>query len=151
MRVVVQRVSQASVVVDGATVATIGWGLAVLVGVSRTDTPSDALAMAAKLVGLRIFPDEAGKMNRSVADIGGSLLVVSQFTLYGDARRGRRPSFTEAADPEWADALIADLGEQIRAAGMQVQTGRFGATMQVRLVNEGPVTLLLETREGRFV
>ncbi len=131
--------------------ATIGWGLAVLVGVSRTDTPSDALAMAAKLVGLRIFPDEAGKMNRSVADIGGSLLVVSQFTLYGDAGRGRRPSFTEAGDPEWADALIADLGEQIRAAGMQVQTGRFGATMQVRLVNEGPVTLLLETREGRFV
>lgn len=151
MRAVVQRVREASVAVEDDVVGAINWGLLVLVGVTHDDGEGDAAALADKLVGLRIFTDDEGKMNRSVADIGGSVLVVSQFTLYGDARKGRRPSFTQAAPPDRADALIEGLVNRIRELGVPVETGRFGAMMDVRLVNHGPVTILLETRDGRFV
>ena len=130
--------------VDGAVVASIGTGLLLLVGVSNEDTAATAVAAAGTAAGLRVFSDEAGKMNRSVVDIGGEVLVVSQFTLLGDASRGRRPSFTQAAPPEVAAPRVEHLAERLRAQGVPVGTGVFGARMEVALVNDGPVTLILE-------
>ncbi len=149
MRAIVQRVRRASVAVrapDGGTetVGQIGVGLCVLVGVTHTDTIDHACRMGDKLVRLRIFPDDADKMNRSLVDAAGDMLVVSQFTLYGDARRGNRPSFVEAARPDVAEPLIESMVEHIRAGGVKVETGRFRTDMDVELVNWGPVTLNLE-------
>jgi len=148
---VVQRVSSASVTVDGSPSGEIGPGLLVLVGVGHDDTPADADALADKVAGLRILPDGEGRMNRSVADAGGAVLVVSQFTLHGDVRRGRRPSFTAAAPPEAAEPLVDRVVARIRAAGIRCETGVFGAHMDVALVNDGPVTLVVETSGGRIV
>ena len=145
MRAVVQRVSAASVTVEGRTVGTIGPGLLVLLGVARGDTEKDGEYLAEKLAGLRIFEDEEEKMNRSVAQIGGSILLVSQFTLYGDVRHGRRPSFTQAAPPEEANRLYEDLAQKLRDKGLTVETGQFQAHMEVSLVNDGPVTILLDS------
>ncbi len=147
MRCVIQRVSEASVTVAGEVTGKIGPGLMVLIGVREDDTEKDLRYMAEKVPHLRIFEDEAGKMNRSVMDAGGAILAVSQFTLYGDARGGRRPSFIEAARPEEANALYQRLVESWRAQGLQVETGRFRAHMEVALVNDGPVTLLLDSRK----
>lgn len=147
MRAVIQRVSRAKVSVDGWTTGEIGLGLLVLVGVAHEDTEADVNYMADKIAGLRIFEDEEGKMNRSVVDAGGSVLAVSQFTLYGDVRRGKRPSFDAAAPPELARRLYELFVERIRAAGLQCETGRFQAMMQVELVNEGPVTILLDSKK----
>jgi D-tyrosyl-tRNA(Tyr) deacylase len=144
MRVVLQRVSQARVVVDGEVVGAIGQGLLVLVGVATADTEEDARWLADKVVGLRIFNDEQGKMNRSVAEVGGSVLVVSQFTLHGDCRKGRRPSFIDAAGPDLAIPLYEAFIAGVRALGIPTQTGRFGAMMQVELINDGPVTLIID-------
>ena len=144
MRCVLQRVSRARVLVDGDVVGEIGHGLLALAGFTETDSPAQLAWMADKIVGLRIFRDEAGKMNRSLDEIGGSLLVVSQFTLYGDAQKGRRPSFVRAAGPEVANELYERFVLELRARGAPVQTGEFGAMMQVELVNDGPVTLWLE-------
>ena len=145
MRAVVQRVSSASVEVDGRTVASIGRGLLVLLGVAQGDGERQAEWLADKIAGLRIFEDEAGKMNLSVQDVGGSALVVSQFTLLGDCRKGRRPSFSDAAPPEEADRLYQRFVERARGAGLRVETGVFQAHMGVHLVNDGPVTLVLDT------
>ena len=147
MRAVVQRVSEASVMVDGQAVGAIRQGLLVLLGVAAGDTARDALYMAEKTAGLRIFEDEQGKMNRSVADIAGSVLVVSQFTLLGDCRKGRRPGFTAAAEPELADDLYQKYARTLQESGINVATGRFRAEMQVALVNDGPVTILLDSRK----
>lgn len=147
MRAVVQRVSEASVTVDGRTVGAIGRGFLVLLGVTHVDGEAEAVWLARKIAGLRIFEDEAGKFNRSLADVDGAVLVVSQFTLYGDARKGRRPSFTEAARPEHAEPLCDLFVDLLRAEGVAVETGIFGAMMAVHLVNDGPVTLLLDTDE----
>ena len=144
MRVVLQRVSRAKVTVDGRVTGEIGRGLLLLAGFTDGDT-DDALAwMADRITGLRIFPDDEGKMNRSVQDVDGGLLVVSQFTLYGDTRKGRRPSFIEAARPEVAIPLYERFLQMLRDTGRPVQTGEFGAMMDVELVNDGPVTLILE-------
>ena len=144
MRVVLQRVSRARVTVEGRLTGEIGRGLLLLAGFTEGDT-EDALAwMADKVVGLRIFPDDEGKMNRSVQEVGGGVLVVSQFTLYGDARKGRRPSFVDAARPDVAIPLYERFVEFLRATGLPVGTGEFGAMMDVELVNDGPVTLILE-------
>ncbi|HYR09407.1 MAG TPA: D-aminoacyl-tRNA deacylase [Longimicrobium sp.] len=144
MRIVLQRVSRARVTVEGRVTGEIGRGLLLLAGFTDGDT-EDALAwMADKVVGLRIFPDDEGKMNRSVQEIGGGLLVVSQFTLYGDTRKGRRPSFIDAARPEIAIPLYERFVDLLRATGLPVGTGEFGAMMDVELVNDGPVTLILE-------
>jgi D-tyrosyl-tRNA(Tyr) deacylase len=145
VRAVVQRVSSASVEVDGKTVASIGRGLLVLLGVAQGDGERQAEWLADKIAGLRIFEDEAGKMNLSVEDVGGSVLVVSQFTLLGDCRKGRRPSFSDAAPPEEADRLYQRFVERARGAGLRVETGVFQARMDVRMVNDGPVTLILDT------
>ena len=150
MRAVVQRVSEASVTVDGRTVGAIGRGFLVLLGVTHVDGEAEAVWLARKIAGLRIFEDEAGKFNRSLADEDGAVLVVSQFTLYGDARKGRRPSFTEAARPEHAEPLCDLFVDLLRAEGVAVETGIFGAVMAVHLVNDGPVTLLLDTASGRL-
>lgn len=147
MRAVIQRVSSASVTVDGRVEGRIGAGLLVLLGVGRGDTERDAEALARKIVELRVFQDEAGKMNLSVKDTGGSLLVVSQFTLYGDTRKGRRPSFDQAAPPEEARRLYERFVEAVRTEGVAVETGVFQAMMSVSLVNEGPVTFLVESRD----
>lgn len=145
MRVVLQRVSGASVTVDGTTVGEIGTGHLLLVGFRDGDGPDQLEWMADKVVGLRIFPDDDGKMNRSLVDVGGDLLVVSQFTLYGDARKGRRPSFVDAAHPDVAVPLYEAFVGLLRArAPGRVETGEFGAMMDVSLVNDGPVTLVLE-------
>lgn len=144
MRIVLQRVARAKVTVGGRITGEIGRGLLLLVGFTDGDT-DDALAwMADKIVGLRIFPDDEGKMNRSVEEIHGGLLVVSQFTLYGDTRKGRRPSFIDAARPEVAIPLYERFLQMLRATGRPVQTGEFGAMMDVELLNDGPVTLILE-------
>ncbi|MCI0489315.1 MAG: D-aminoacyl-tRNA deacylase [Blastocatellia bacterium] len=148
MRAVVQRVAEASVEVEGRMTGEIGAGLLVLLGVGREDSPQDADYLVEKIVHLRIFNDEDGKMNRSLADTGGAMLVVSQFTLYGDARRGRRPSYTDAAEPEKANALYEYFVERVRSQGLAVETGVFQAMMRVSLVNEGPVTILLDSRKG---
>lgn len=144
VRLVVQRVSSASVTVGDGMVASIGAGLLVLVGVGHGDTTATADAAGAKVAGLRIFSDDAGRMNRSVVDVGGEVLAVSQFTLLGDAGRGRRPSFTPAAPPDVAEPLVGQFVESLRAHGVTVGTGVFGAHMGVSLVNDGPVTLVLE-------
>lgn len=146
MRAVVQRVSRAAVDVDGRTVASIGKGLLVLVGVAVEDTAEDARYLAEKVAQLRIFADESGKLNRSVQEVGGEVLAVSQFTLYGDCSRGRRPSFTRAAKSEDALPLYREFVETLRREGVPVQEGVFGATMAVSLVNDGPVTLIVESR-----
>jgi D-tyrosyl-tRNA(Tyr) deacylase len=145
MRAVLQRVTRAGVTIDGAVVGSIGPGLLVLLGVTHTDTLDDARWLAEKCVGLRIFNDADGKMNLGLTDVSGSVLVVSQFTLYGDAQKGRRPSFIAAARPEQAIPLYEAFVNGIRALGISVATGRFGATMAVELVNDGPVTLILDT------
>jgi D-tyrosyl-tRNA(Tyr) deacylase len=145
MRAVVQRVSRARVTVSGEVAGEIGLGLLVLVGVGRDDTRADADHLVEKTIGLRIFEDAGGKMNLSVADVGGALLMVSLFTLYGDARRGKRPSFDAAAPPEQARELYEYFVEKVRAAGLRSETGRFQELMQVELVNEGPVTILLDS------
>lgn len=144
MRVVLQRVSRARVSVEGRTTGEIARGLLLLVGFREGDDEETLRWMADKVVGLRIFSDEEGKMNRSVAEAGGGLLVVSQFTLYGDARKGRRPSFIEAARPEVAIPLYQRFVALLRESALPVATGEFGAMMEVELVNDGPVTLLLE-------
>lgn len=148
MRAVVQRVLRATVIVAGSTTAEIGTGLLALVGVAGDDGPADAEYIASKIRELRVFPDAEGKMNRSVIDAGGAVLVVSQFTLQGDCRRGRRPSFDSAAPGSVARALYDDVVTQLRASGLDVQTGVFGAEMDLELVNHGPVTLLLDSRKG---
>ena len=148
MRCVVQRVSSASVAIDGKIVGQIGRGLMVLVGVAAGDEEKDVKYMADKLPNLRIFEDEQGKMNLSVLDVGGSILAVSQFTLLGDARGGRRPSFIEAARPEVANPLYEQLVRLLRESGLAVETGVFQAEMAVSLVNDGPVTLLLDSRRN---
>jgi D-tyrosyl-tRNA(Tyr) deacylase len=145
MRLVIQRVKEARVIVDGQVTGAIRTGLVVFVGVAKTDTAQDADYLVDKLVGLRIFPDEAGKMNRDVQQAGGSLLVVSQFTLYGDCRRGRRPSFDLAALPNDALALYSHFVERARRGPVPVETGVFQASMQVQLVNDGPVTILMDS------
>jgi D-tyrosyl-tRNA(Tyr) deacylase len=145
MRAVVQRVSRAKVEASGEVAGQIGLGLLVLLGVGRDDSDADAVYLAEKIAGLRVFEDGEGKMNRSVKDVGGSVLAVSQFTLYGDVRRGKRPSFDDAAPPEKARQLYELFVEQIRAAGLRCETGRFQEMMQVELVNEGPVTILLDS------
>jgi D-aminoacyl-tRNA deacylase len=147
MRAVVQRVTRASVTVNGKIVGEIGPGLVVLLGIARDDTKLDAAYLAEKIVALRIFDDEAGKMNVSVKDINGGLLIVSQFTLYGDVRRGLRPSWIEAAAPEIAEPLYDFFIRQARTLVSEVATGSFRAMMQVELVNDGPVTILLDSKK----
>lgn len=147
MRAVVQRVAEASVVVDGQVVGAINQGFLVLLGVTHADGTGQATWLARKIAGLRLFEDDAGKMNLALADVDGAVLVVSQFTLYGDAARGRRPSFTKAALPEQAEPLCQAFVAELRAQGLPVATGVFGAMMQVHLVNDGPVTLWLDTAE----
>ncbi len=144
MRIVLQRVSYASVDVDGKRIAAIGPGLLLLVGIGAGDSDIDLVKTSRKIVDLRIFEDEAHKMNRSLRDIGGAVLAVSQFTLYADVSKGRRPSFVSAAPPELAEPLFDAFVRALRAEGMDVQTGEFGAHMTVRLENDGPVTLTLE-------
>jgi D-aminoacyl-tRNA deacylase len=148
MRAVVQRVSRAHVTVNGSIAGQIGMGLLVLVGVGEEDTESDVTYLAEKIAGLRIFEDAEGKMNRSVVEVAGSVLAVSQFTLYGDVRRGKRPSFDAAARPQSARQLYELFVGRIRAAGLRCETGRFQEMMQVELVNEGPVTILLDSRKN---
>ena len=148
MRAVVQRVSRARVTVKGETVGEIGLGLVVLLGVGAGDTRTAADYLVEKTIGLRFFEDAGGKMNLSVAEVGGALLVVSQFTLYGDARRGKRPSFDGAAPPEQARELYEYFVEKVRASGVRSETGRFQETMQVELVNAGPVTILLDSAKA---
>ncbi len=147
MRAVIQRVSSARVTVDEDVVGEIGPGLLVLVGVTHTDGEEQARWLARKVAGLRIFEDDAGKMNLSVKDVGGSVLVVSQFTLYADARKGRRPSFVDAARPDVAEPLVDTFCAFLREEGVPVETGRFRAMMQVCLCNEGPVTIIVDTPE----
>jgi D-aminoacyl-tRNA deacylase len=148
MRAVVQRVSRAKVTVKGWTSGEIGHGLLILLGVGHGDTEADANYLAEKIAGLRIFEDSEGKMNRSVVDVGGSVLAVSQFTLYGDVRRGKRPSFDAAAPPEQARRLYEFFVQRVQSLGLRCETGRFQEMMQVELVNEGPVTILLDSGKG---
>jgi D-tyrosyl-tRNA(Tyr) deacylase len=147
MRAVLQRVSSARVVVDGRTTGSIRHGLLVLLGVSRTDTAADAGYLLQKTLGLRIFPDDGGQMNRNVEEAGGALLIVSQFTLYADCRKGRRPSFDRAAPPEQAEILYDYFVQTARRSAVPVQTGVFQAMMEVELVNTGPVTIILDSAD----
>ena len=147
MRLVLQRVSEASVIVGGDTTGSIRTGLVILAGMAKSDTQSDVDYLADKVLGLRIFPDDSGKMNRNIADAGGSLLVVSQFTLYGDCRKGRRPGFDQAAAPEQAQALYNRFVEKLRLGPVPVETGVFQAMMEVHLVNQGPVTIRMDTAD----
>ncbi|ARU63703.1 D-tyrosyl-tRNA(Tyr) deacylase [Tumebacillus avium] len=146
MRIVVQRVSRGKVTVEGQVTGEIGRGFVLLVGVTHDDTMADVDYLVDKVVNLRVFEDEAGKMNLSLLDIGGALLSVSQFTLYGDCRKGRRPNFMDAAKPDFANELYEAFNDKARQLGVQVETGVFGAMMDVELVNDGPVTLLLESK-----
>ena len=148
MRAVVQRVARASVEVDGSIVGRVGLGWLVLVGVARGDADDDADRLADKVAVLRAFPDEQGKMNRSVTEAGGGVLVVSQFTLMADCRGGRRPSFTDAAEPAEAERLYLRFADRLRASGLTVETGVFRADMKVELLNDGPVTFLLDSRRA---
>lgn len=148
MRIVIQRVSRAAVRVDGRTTGEVGRGYCVLAGWTHGDTAADVDWMADKVAGLRLFPDDAGKMNLSLGDVGGGVLLVSQFTLYGDTERGRRPSFITAARPEEAIPLYERFAAALRDRGIPVGTGEFGAMMEVELVNDGPVTLILERHAG---
>jgi len=147
MKAVLQRVTQSTVTVDNQIVGEIGRGLMVLLGVDRRDAQKEAVYLAEKIIHLRIFEDQDGKLNRSLKDVGGNMMVVSQFTLLGDCRKGRRPSFGEAAAPEQAEALYAHFVRTVEQMGVTVATGRFRAAMQVSLTNDGPVTLILETPE----
>ncbi len=147
MRLVIQRVREASVTVNNGTTGSIRTGLLVLLGVSRTDTVEDADYLTGKLLGLRVFSDEDGKMNRDVREAGGSLLIVSQFTLYGDCRKGRRPSFDQAAPPEQAQDLYNYFVESAKRGPVPVETGVFQAMMQVHIVNDGPVTILIDSAQ----
>lgn len=144
MKAVVQRVARSTVRVDDRTIGAISKGLLVLLGVAREDTEQESRYLADKIVNLRIFEDEKGKMNRSLCDVGGAMLVVSQFTLLGDCRKGRRPSFIQAAPPDHADALYRHFVQCVQEAGIETATGQFQAMMQVGLINDGPVTLILE-------
>jgi D-tyrosyl-tRNA(Tyr) deacylase len=144
MRVVLQRVSRAAVTIDGGTAGRIGRGFCLLVGFTHTDTLDDVRWMADKVAGLRVFGDDLGRMNLALGDVGGAVLVVSQFTLYGDTARGRRPSFLRAARPETAIPLYEAFVAELRSRGLSVETGAFGAMMDVELVNEGPVTLVID-------
>ena len=146
MRAVVQRVSRASVSIAGETIGEIGIGLAVLLGITHSDTAEQAQWLAEKIVGLRIFNDADGKMNRDLADVRGAMLIVSQFTLYGDCRKGKRPSFIDAAPPSLAIPLYEAFINGVKSLGIPVGTGRFGADMQVELVNDGPVTLIVDSK-----
>ena len=145
MRIVLQRVRSGRVSVQGREIAAIGPGLVLLLGIAPTDGEAQARLLAEKVANLRIFADEQGKMNRSVLEVGGEALVVSQFTLYADARKGRRPSFTDAAPPELADPLVTRFAELLAAQGVPTRTGEFGADMLVEIANDGPVTIILET------
>ena len=147
MRAVIQRVSEASVEISDAVVGQIGPGLVVLLGVGRDDANADADYLAEKILNLRVFEDDDGKMNLSISETGGSMLVVSQFTLYGDVRRGRRPSYSDAAEPDKANELYEYFVERLRSFGVRVETGVFQAMMKVSLTNEGPVTILLDSRK----
>ena len=149
MRAVIQRVTHASVTVGGETVGAVGRGLLILLGVRAGDTAADAALLAEKIANMRIFADDEGRFNRSLIDITGEALVVSQFTLYADTRRGRRPSFSDAAGPEVAAPLVESFAQELRARGVVVATGRFGAQMQVALQNDGPVTILLDSETLR--
>jgi D-tyrosyl-tRNA(Tyr) deacylase len=147
MRVVVQRSKAAQVTVDHKVIGRIPFGLVVLVGVGQQDKEEDARYLAEKVAHLRLFEDDQGKMNRSVLEVGGAILSVSQFTLYGDCTRGRRPSFTQAAKPEWARLLYNRFNAYLKEYGLEVETGEFGAMMQVQLTNDGPVTLIIDSKE----
>src|SRR5437667_1927637 len=147
MRAVIQRVKQASVVVDSQIVGQISVGLLVLVGAGRDDTEEDVRYIATKIAGMRIFSDAQGKFNLALADVGGAILLVSQFTLYADTRKGRRPSFIDAAPPELAEALVNRCAQLLRDMGIHVETGRFGAHMDVSLLNDGPVTIWLDSAQ----
>lgn len=147
MKVVVQRSKEAQVTVQGEVVGRIPFGLVILVGVTHDDTEEDARYLAEKVVHLRIFEDEEGKMNRSLLDVGGAVLSVSQFTLYGDCRKGRRPSFTQAAKPEQAKGLYEQFNRFVASYGVPVETGRFGAMMEVALTNDGPVTFVIDSKD----
>lgn len=146
MRLVIQRVKEASVEVEGETIASIGRGVVVLIGVGKGDGEEDVRYLAEKLLNLRIFPDKEGRMNLSLEEIGGEVLAVSQFTLYGDVRKGRRPSFTQAAPPREAERLYRMLVTQIREEGIKVETGKFQAHMLVKIFNDGPVTFIMESK-----
>jgi D-aminoacyl-tRNA deacylase len=147
VRVVLQRVARASVTVDGESISSIGRGYLLLVGIGASDADDEVERLAEKIMNLRVFPDDAGKMNLALADVGGEALVVSQFTLFADTRRGRRPGFTGAAAPDAADRLYERFAAALRAMGVHVATGRFGAVMAVELVNDGPFTIWLDTDE----
>jgi D-tyrosyl-tRNA(Tyr) deacylase len=146
---VIQRVRHAEVTVGGEEVSAIGHGFLMLVAIVASDLTADAVALVDKVAGLRVFADDEGKMNRSLSDVGGSVLVVSQFTLAADLRRGRRPSFTGAAEPSYAEHLVATIVETFTNAGLHAESGAFGASMQVTLLNDGPVTFVLDVGEGR--
>jgi len=148
MRIVLQRVSEASVLIDGRVVGSVGKGFCVLAGFTHGDTMDQVRWMADKVAGLRIFTDAEGKMNLALADVGGEVLVISQFTLYGNAEKGRRPSFIDAARPEQAIPLYEGFVTELRARGLTVATGEFGALMEVRIVNDGPVTLVVDSRQS---
>lgn len=148
MRAVVQRVSSASVTVENEITGQIGRGFLVLLGIGEDDTEADVIYLAGKVAGLRVFEDEAGRMNLTLADVGGAVLAVSQFTLFGDCRKGRRPSFVAAARPEKANPLYEAFVAELRGQGLSVETGRFQAHMDVSLVNDGPVTLLLDSQKA---
>ncbi|MBW1710364.1 MAG: D-tyrosyl-tRNA(Tyr) deacylase [Deltaproteobacteria bacterium] len=147
MRAVIQRVSQGKVTVDSEEVGAVGPGLVILLGVGQADSTNDIEYLVSKIVNLRIFSDDAGKMNRSLLDVSGEALIVSQFTLWGDCRKGRRPSFIEAAPPELAEELYLKFVERVKELGIKTATGRFGAMMRLHLVNDGPVTLILDSRK----
>ncbi|MFD0943502.1 D-aminoacyl-tRNA deacylase [Savagea faecisuis] len=146
MKVLLQRSKQASVTIDGEVTGAIDKGYVLLVGITHEDTPEDVKYVAKKIAGLRIWEDEEGKMNRDLSEVGGAVLSVSQFTLYGDVSKGRRPSFIQAARPEQAEPLWEQFNEELRALGLHVETGRFGAMMDVSLINDGPVTLMVESK-----
>ena len=148
MRIVVQRVTHARVTVEGSIVGEIGNGVVLLVGIETADTPDDVPVAAAKIADLRIFADDEGRMNRSLVDVGGEALVVSQFTLAADVRKGRRPSFTRAAAPEVAEPLVEAFSADLGRRGVQIEQGRFGAMMDVALVNDGPVTIVIDVDRG---
>ena len=146
MKGLLQRSKQASVTIDGEVTGAIDKGYVLLVGITHEDTPEDVKYVAKKIAGLRIWEDEEGKMNRDLSEVGGAVLSVSQFTLYGDVSKGRRPSFIQAARPEQAEPLWEQFNEELRALGLHVETGRFGAMMDVSLINDGPVTLMVESK-----